>query len=201
MASRYEELLLPEQRDRIVAKVVTALKTQGQLPEKTLSDFRDLFRAGRPIPGFKDPLRAMPPILKQQLLERLGQNPDLEQLVVGTWAETEPDLRVAVNDHFAGLAEKPFLSEDIDEDLWDAQIGLIAGEHSGYDADDILLMSKVCYAHAILEAQADDAGREDGAAGSHRVTRVAAPGRFAGCRARIAAEYACGVSAVARCNT
>ena len=162
MTNRYEELLLPEQRDRIVEKVVAALKTQGQLPSKTLNDFRDLFRAGKPIPGFKDPLRAMPPLLKQQLVERLDQNPDLEQLVVGTWAETEPELRVAVNDHFAGLDEKPFSSEDIDEDLWDTQIGLLADEHSDYDEDDILLMTKVCYAHAILEAQTNGEGHEDG---------------------------------------
>lgn len=169
MTNRYEELLLPEQRERIVEKVVAALKTQGQLPSKTLKDFRDLFRAGKPIPGFKDPLRAMPPILKQQLVERLDQNSDLEQLVVGTWAETEPELRVAVNDHFIGLDEKPFLSDDIDEELWDAQIGLLNDEHSDYDEDDILLMSKVCYAHAILEAQSNGAAREDGATGRRRV--------------------------------
>ena len=168
MTNRYEELLLPEQRDRIVEKVVAALKTQGQLPGKTLNEFRDSFRAGKPIPGFKDPLRAMPPLLKQQLVERLDQNPDLEQLVVGTWAETEPELRVAVNEHFAGLDEKPFLSDDIDEDLWDAQIGLLTDKHSEYYEDDILLMSKVCYGHAILEAQSNGAGREDGAADRHR---------------------------------
>ena len=168
MTSRYEELLLPEQRDRIVEKVVAALKTQGQLPSKTLNEFRDLFRAGKPIPGFKDPLRAMPPLLKQQLVERLDQNPDLEQLLVGTWVETEPELRVAVNDHFVGLDEKPFLSDDIDEELWDAQIGLLTDEHGDYDADDILLMSKVCYNHAILEAQASDTEGEDGDADRRR---------------------------------
>ena len=168
MVSRYEELLLPEQRDRIVEKVVAALKTQGQLPSKTLNEFRDSFKAGKPIPGFKDPLRAMPPLLKQQLVERLDQNPDLEQLVVGTWAETEPELRIAVNDHFAGLDEAPFLSDDIDEDLWETQIGLLTDEHSDYHADDILLMSKVCYAHAILEAQSNGAGHDRGATGSLR---------------------------------
>ena len=61
MTSRYEELLLPEQRDRIVEKVVSALKAKGQLPAKTINDFRDVFRAGKPIPGFNnDPLRAVP---------------------------------------------------------------------------------------------------------------------------------------------
>ena len=49
MTSRYEELLMPEQRDRVVEKVVTALKTQGKLPTKTLNDFRDLFKAGKPF--------------------------------------------------------------------------------------------------------------------------------------------------------
>ena len=164
MTNRYEELLLPEQRGRIVEKVVAALKTQGQLPSKTLNDFRDLFRAGKPIPGFKDPLRAMPPMLKQQLVERLDQKPELEQLIVGVWAETEPALKVAVNEHFAGLDETLFLSNDIDEELWDAQIGLLTDEHSDFNADDILLMWKVCYNHAILEAKSNSAGREDGAA-------------------------------------
>ena len=93
----------------------------------------------------------------------MEQNPDLEQLVVGAWAETVPELRVAVNDHFAGLAEEPFLSDDIDEDLWETQIGLLTDAHSDYDADDILLMSKVCYARAIaiLEAQSNGAGRAE----------------------------------------
>ena len=171
MASRYEELLLPEQRDRIVGKVVTALKTQGQLPSKTLNEFRDLFKAGKPIPGFKDPLRAMSPLLKQQLVERLDQNSDLERLVVVTWAETEPELRVAVNEHFVGLNEKPFQSDDIDEDLWDAQIGLLTSEHSDYYEEDILLMSKVCYDHAVSEAQSSNDGRGDGVAGRRRVQK------------------------------
>ena len=171
MTSRYEELLLPEQRDRIVGKVVTALKTQGQLPSKTLNEFRDLFKAGKPIPGFKDPLRAMLPLLKQQLVERLDQNPDLERLVAGTWAETEPELRVAVNEHFVGLDEKPFQSDDIDEDFWDAQIGLLTSEHSDYYEEDILLMSKVCYAYAVSEAQSSNDGRVDGVAGRHRVQK------------------------------
>ena len=34
MTSRYEELLMPEQRDRVVEKVVTALKTQGKITDK-----------------------------------------------------------------------------------------------------------------------------------------------------------------------
>ena len=113
----------------------------------------------------------MPPLLKQQLVERLDQNPDLERLVVGTWAETEPELRVAVNAHFVGLDEKPFQSDDIDEDLWDAQIGLLTSEHSDYYEEDILLMSKVCYDHAVSEAQPSSDGRGDGVAGRGRVQK------------------------------
>ena len=171
MTSRYEELLLPEQRDRIVERVVAALKSQGQLPRTTLNEFRDLFKAGKPIPGFKDPLRAMPPLLKRQLVERLDQNPDHERLVARTWAETEPELRDAVNAHFAGLDEKPFQSDDIDEDLWDAQIGLLTSEHSDYYEEDILLMSKVCYAYAVSEAQSSNDGRADGVAERCRVQK------------------------------
>ncbi|MCY4577980.1 MAG: hypothetical protein OXD31_02940 [Chloroflexi bacterium] len=160
MTSRYEELLLPEQRDRIVGKVVTALKTQGQLPSKTLNEFRDLFKAGKPIPGFKDPLRAMPPLLKQQLLERLEQNPDIEGLVVGTWADIEPQLLEAVSEHVGSLDPQAYVGDDLDEEFWDAQVSLLAEKHGSYDENDILLMTKVCYMRANLEASPEGAESE-----------------------------------------
>ena len=163
MTSRYEELLLPEQRDRIVEKVVAALKTQGQLPSKTLNEFRDLFKAGKPIPGFKDPLRPMAYILKQHLLERLDEDSELEELIVSVWADAQPELREAVNSHFDDLDEKVFLADDIDEEFWDTQIGLLAGEHSEYEENDILLMYKVCYANANSQS-VDDAEAGDSAA-------------------------------------
>ena len=164
MTSRYEELLMPEQRDRVVEKVVTALKTQGKLPTKTLNDFRDLFKAGKPIPGFNnDPLRAMSPLLKQQLLERLDLNPDLESLIVSTWADTEPHLREAVSEHIDSLDPLSHEGDEIDEELWDAQVSMLAAENSDYDEDDILLMTKVCFAQAKIKADAD---REDGQVGA-----------------------------------
>ncbi len=157
MTSRYEELLLPEQRDRIVGKVVTALKTQGQLPAKTLNEFRDLFKAGKPIPGFKDPLRAMPPLLKQQLLERLEQNPDKEGLVVGTWADIEPQLLEAVSEHVGSLDPQTYEGDDVDEEFWDAQVRLLAEKHGSYDENDILLMTKVCYWRANSQGSPESA--------------------------------------------
>ena len=164
MTSRYEELFMPEQRDRVVEKVVTALKTQGKLPTKTLNDFRDLFKAGKPIPGFNnDPLRAMSPLLKQQLLERLDLNPDLESLIVSTWADTEPHLREAVSEHIDSLDPLSHEGDEIDEELWDAQVSMLAAENSDYDEDDILLMTKVCFAQAKIKADAD---REDGQVGA-----------------------------------
>ena len=164
MTSRYEELLMPEQRDRVVEKVVTALKTQGKLPTKTLNDFRDLFKAGKPIPGFNnDPLRAMSPLLKQQLLERLDLNPDLEGLIVSTWADTEPQLREAVSERIDSLDPLSHEGDEIDEELWDAQVSMLAAENSDYDEDDILLMTKVCFAQAKIKADAD---REDGQVGA-----------------------------------
>ena len=153
MTSRYEELLLPEQRDRIVGRVVSALKTQGQLPAKTLNDFRDLFRAGKPIPGFNnDPLRAMPPLLRQQLLERLEQNPDIEGLIVATWADTEPQLQEIVSEHIDSLDPQTYEGDDLNEDFWDRQVSLLMEKHGSHEEDDILLMTKVCYAHANLQA-------------------------------------------------
>ena len=164
MTSRYEELLLPEQRDRIVEKVVSALKTQGKLPTKTLNDFRDLFKAGKPIPGFNnDPLRAMSPLLKKQLLERLDLNPDLEGLIVSTWADTEPQLREAVNRHIDSFDPQSHEGDEIDEELWNAQISMLAAENSDYEEDDILLMTKVCFAHTKMQGDSD---REDGEVGA-----------------------------------
>ena len=160
MTSRYEELLMPEQRERVVEKVVTALKTQGKLPTKTLNDFRDLFKAGKPIPGFNnDPLRAMSPLLKQQLLERLDLNPDLEGLIVSTWADTEPQLREAVSERIDSLDPLSHEGDEIDEELWDAQVSMLAAANSDYEEDDILLMTKICFAHAKIKADSD---REDG---------------------------------------
>ena len=164
MTSRYEELLMPEQRDRVVEKVVTALKTQGKLPTKTLNDFRDLFKAGKPIPGFNnDPLRAMSPLLKQQLLERLDLNPDLEGLIVSTWADTEPQLREAVNQRLDSFDPQSHEGDEIDEEIWDAQVSMLAAENSDYEEDDVLLMTKICFAHAKIKADSD---REDGEVGA-----------------------------------
>jgi hypothetical protein len=156
MTSRYEELLLPEQRERIVAKVVNALKSKGQLSAKTINDFRDVFKAGKPIPGFNnDPLKAFAPLLKQHMLERIGREPDLEHLIVGVWADIEPQMRVAVNEHLDSLGRQIYDSDEIDEDFWDAQVSLLTEKHDGYDEDDILLMTKVCYANAKIHAAAD----------------------------------------------
>ena len=153
MTDRYEELLLPGQRDRIVTKVVAALKTQGRLSTKTLNDFRDSFKAGKPIPGFNnDPLRAMPPLLKQQLLERMGGNPDLEELIVGAWTDIESGLRDTVSEHLEGIERAVFLADEPDEEFWDAQVALLADKRADYEEDDVLLMTKVCYARAKMQA-------------------------------------------------
>ena len=166
MSGRYEELLLPEQRDRIVGRVVSALKAKGQLPAGTLSDFRDVFRAGRPIPGFNnDPLRAAPPLLKQHMLERLERDLDFERLIVGVWTDTEPQLREAVNEHLDGLDARIYLSDEMDEDFWDTQVRLLADRHDDYEEDDILLMTKVRYSRAKHEADSgdgDDGDIDDG---------------------------------------
>ena len=164
MASRYEELLLPEQRDRIVGKVVNALKSKGRLSARTVNDFRDVFKAGKPIPGFNnDPLKAREPMLKQHILERLGLEPSLEQLIVGAWTDTETELRVAVGEHLDGLGGHIYDSEDLDEDFWDGQVSLLSDKHDGYDEDDILLMTKVCYVQAKIRADSLKESAEPGA--------------------------------------
>jgi len=169
MTDRYEELLLPDQRDRIVDKVVNALKSKGQLHAKTINDFRDVFRAGKPIPGFNnDPLRAVAPLLKQHIFERMDLDIEFEQIIVGVWADTEPQLRAAVKERIGTLDARIYESDDIDEDFWDAQIRLLTDKHGEYEEDDILLMTKFCYKHA--KSQADSHRESTEAAAAAQIT-------------------------------
>ena len=166
MTSRYEDLLLPEQHDTTIERVIAALKSEGQLSVKTLNNFRRVLQAGRPIPGFnKDPIKAPPPALKQHLTERLERNPEFAHLLAEVWTETEPQLKEAVSEHIDSLAPETYEGEDIEDDFWDAQIDLFAEQNGGYEKDDILLMMKVCYARAkmqaAIEAELSDAGVED----------------------------------------
>lgn len=154
MNSRYEELLLPEQRDRIVDRVVKALKSKDQLSSRSVDKFRDILKAGKPIPGFNnDPIRALPHLLKQNMLDRLGDVRSFEHIVVDLWTQAETRLEEVVRKHVEDLDREIFLADEVDEDFWDAQVRLLADKHSEYEENDILLMTKVCYAHAKIEAE------------------------------------------------
>lgn len=151
--SRYEDLLPSEQQDKAIERVIEALKTDGQLSAKTLNNFRRVLQAGRPIPGFnKDPIKAPPPALKQNLSERLERNREFAHLLTEVWAETNPHLRDTVSEHLESLDPEVYKGDDIDDDFWDAQIDLLAEQNGDYEQDDILLMTKVRYAHAKMRA-------------------------------------------------
>ena len=163
MTSRYEELLLPEQREKIVERVVKALKSRDQLSANTLNNFRRVLQAGTPIRGFnKDPIRALPPLLKQHILERIEGNSEFELLLVEVWAEAEPHLQEAVNQRLDSFDPQSQEGDEVDEELWDAQVSMLAAENSDYEEDDILLMTKICFAHAKMKADAArDSGSDD----------------------------------------
>ena len=163
MTSRYEELLLPEQREKIVERVVKALKSRDQLSANTLNNFRRVLQAGTPIRGFnKDPIRALPPLLKQHILERIEGNSEFELLLVEVWAEAEPNLQEAVNQRLDSFDPQSHEGDEVDEELWDAQVSMLAAENSDYEEDDILLMTKICFAHAKMKADAArDSGSDD----------------------------------------
>ncbi len=161
MTGRYEEILLPEQRDRIVENVVNALKSKERLSAKTVNDFRDAFRASKPIPGFnKDPLRAAAPLLKQHILGRMDWDFDYERHIVSVWVDTEPQLQEAVEEHLDSLDGQIYDSDEIDEEFWDAQISLLANKHSEYEEKDILLMTKVLYDYAKIQADSQKESTE-----------------------------------------
>ena len=164
MTSRYEDLLLSDQREKIVERVVRALKSRDQLSANTLNNFRRVLQAGTPIRGFnKDPIRALPPLLKQHILERIEGNSEFELLLVEVWAEAEPHLQEAVSERIDSLDPLSHEGDEIDEELWDAQVSMLAAENSDYEEDDILLMTKICFAHAKIKADSD---REDGEVGA-----------------------------------
>ena len=75
------------------------------------------------------------------------------------WAEAEPHLQEAVNQRIDSFDPQPREGDEIDEKLWDAQISMLAAENSGCEEDDILLMTKICLAHAKIKA---DASRDSG---------------------------------------
>ena len=163
MTNRYEDLLLSDQREKIVERVVRALKSRDQLSANTLNNFRRVLQAGTPIRGFnKDPIRALPPLLKQHILERIEGNSEFELLLVEVWAEAEPHLQEAVNQRLDSFDPQSQEGDEIDEELWDAQVSMLAAENSDYEEDDILLMTKVCFAHAKIKADAArDSGSDD----------------------------------------
>ena len=163
MTSRYEDLLLSDQREKIVGRVVRALKSRDQLSANTLNNFRRVLQAGTPIRGFnKDPIRALPPLLKQHILERIEGNSEFELLLVEVWAEAEPHLQEAVNQRLDSFDPQSQEGDEIDEELWDAQVSMLAAENSDYEEDDVLLMTKICFAHAKIKADAArDSGSDD----------------------------------------
>ena len=163
MTNRYEDLLLSDQREKIVERVVRALKSRDQLSANTLNNFRRVLQAGTPIRGFnKDPIRALPPLLKQHILERIEGNSEFELLLVEVWAEAEPHLQEAVNQRLDSFDPQSQEGDEVDEELWDAQVSMLAAENSDYEEDDILLMTKVCFAHAKIKADAArDSGSDD----------------------------------------
>ena len=163
MTDRYDELLLPEQQDKTVDRVIKALKSSDDLSAKTLNNFRRVLRSGKPIPGFnKDPIKAPPPALKQHMNERLERNPEFAHLIAEVWAETEPQLRDAVREHIDSLDPQAYGGDEIDEDFWDAQVSLLTEKHGDYEGDDILLMTKVCYEHAKMELGDETNAGDDG---------------------------------------
>ena len=161
MSSRYEEILLPEQRERVVAKVVNALKSKGQLSTKTVDRFRDVLKAGKSIPGFNNnPLRAQGHLLKQNIIDRMEHSPEFAFIVTDLWTETRPKLRELVRRHLDELEPPPGPDEESAKSFWDEQSNAIAAEHNEFDAEDVLLMVRYL-AKAVSELAASNLDQED----------------------------------------
>ncbi len=154
MTERYEDMLLPDQRDKTISRVVQALKANGDLSAETVARFRQLLRKGKPIPGFnKDPVKAPPPQLKQHITERVEILPEFGPVIVEAWAEAEQGLREVVDEHLNGIDKAVFLADEADEDFWDTQVALLAEKHDDFDEDDILQMTKARFAYARMHAK------------------------------------------------
>ena len=165
MTERYEDMLLPAQRDKTISRVVQALKANGDLSAETVDRFRQLLRKGKPIPGFnKDPIKAHPPQLKQHITERVEILPEFGAVIVEAWAEAEQGLREVVDEHLDGIDKAVFLADEADENFWDTQVALLAEKHDDFDEDDILQMTKVRFAYAKIHAESE---RNDDALSPH----------------------------------
>ena len=161
MTERYEDMLIPDQRDKTISRVVQALKANGDLSAETVARFRQILRKGKPIPGFnKDPVKAPPPQLKQHITERVEILPEFGPIIVEAWAEAEQGLREVVDEHLDGIDKSVFLADEMDEDFWDTQVALLAEKHDDFDEDDILQMTKARFAYAKMHTESE---RNDGA--------------------------------------
>ncbi len=153
MTSRYQEILLPEQHEKIIDYVIKELKSNSQIPASKVEKFRSILRRGRAIPGFKDPIKAPSPMLKQSMAETLEGSQTFKKLLIDVWAGTQPKLRKSIMNHLNSLPSEAYYGDDIDEDFWDAQISLLAEKHSKYEENEILLMTKYCYPAAQANAK------------------------------------------------
>lgn len=154
MTERYEDMLLPERREKTISRVVRALKTRGDLSAETVDRFRQVLRKGKPIAGFnKDPIKAPSPQLKQHIMERVEFLPEFGPVIVDAWAEAEQGLREVVDKHLDGMDMAVFLSDETDEDFWDTQVALLAEKHEDFDEDDILQMTKSRFVYAKMQVE------------------------------------------------
>ncbi len=157
-SSTLPELTSPEHMDKVIGSVIRATRSRNSLPK---SLFETLQKFLKPIPGFKDPLKAPPPILKRNLLETVEHIPEYSILLTKIWSETEINLRDVVQKHYEGLTP-PDKSEDVASDFWfaDDQADEIAAQHAEFDAEDLRLMSRYIAIELIGNTPESDGDEE-----------------------------------------
>lgn len=137
---RILELTSTPQLDKVLGSVIHIVKRPNAL-SKTLTE---AFKKPLKIPGFNDPVKAPPPMLKRVILETAQQFLEYETLIVEVWSETKLDVRDVVRKHFDELPDSFLkeLGEDAYYSLADAQAEKIASQNGEFDKEDVLLMSR-----------------------------------------------------------
>ena len=154
MTVRYDEVMSAEQRDNVVGALIRSL---NDIPKDINQRFKGVMQKGRPIPGFnKDPFRAPPPILKQNIVERMEHMPEFAAIVTDVWTYAQPELRDLVSAHIKGLDIPDAESDQVDPTFWEQQADAFAAEHDDYAKADVLLMMAVCYTAGRLLPPDDD---------------------------------------------
>ena len=145
MAERIEELMTSEYRNKVVQRTLSSL---SRLSGETRSRFEGVIRKKGGVRGYRDPFKAPRPLLQSYIVDEMNRAPLFNFVVLDIWAETQPELRDLVREHFSGLQDE--FEEDTPPEFLAEQAAQLAESNGEFEDADIELMMHYV-AHLIKE--------------------------------------------------